>query len=99
MDAPWYIAGPSQASYFDFIPDNVVYNTLHDMTLSLVGWVEEGEAPQYIVATGFSDNDNPVELALNRRICPYPQQAYWLGSDYGTGSYVQEDNWNCSSIY
>ncbi|ETS83240.1 hypothetical protein PFICI_05116 [Pestalotiopsis fici W106-1] len=99
MNAPWYIAGPSQASYFTFIPDNVVYNTVHDMTLTLASWVEGGRAPEYIVATGFTDNTNPVELSLNRRVCPYPQQAYWLGPDYGTGSYVQEDNWNCSLIY
>lgn len=99
QEAPWYIAGPAQASYYDFIPDNVVFNTVHDMVLSLEKWVEEGPTPEYIVATGFADNANPVELTLNRRICPYPQQAYWLGADYGSGSYVQEDNWNCTLPY
>lgn len=99
QDAPWYIAGPSQASYFDFVPDNVVYGAVHDMVLSIQKWVEEGPTPEHMVATGFYNNSDPLELKLNRRICPYPQQAVWLGADYGTGSYVQEDNWNCTLPY
>lgn len=99
QDAPWYIAGPNQAACFDLIPDNVVYNTVHDMVLTLQDWVEADATPGYIVGTGFADNYHPVELTLNRRVCPYPQQAVWQRAEYGTGSYVQEDNWNCILLY
>ena len=95
QDAPWYIAGPYQAGQFDFLPDNVVDNTVHDSMLSLMAWVENGIAPDYIVATNFFNNSDPKTLKHNRKICPYPQQAKYSGS----GNSSHEDNWDCKYLY
>lgn len=63
--------------------------------LSLMAWVENGTAPDYMVTTGFQNNSDPTTVKLNRRICPYPQQA-WYG---GVGNVTEEDNWECKYLY
>ncbi|KAF7194087.1 putative feruloyl esterase B-1 [Pseudocercospora fuligena] len=95
QDAPWYLAGPYQAGQFNILPDNVVDNTVHDSMLSLMAWVENGTAADYMVTTNFFNNSNPTTLKHNRRICPYPQQAKYTGS----GNVSHEDNWECKYLY
>lgn len=47
----------------------------HDVVKALEQWVEQGVAPERIIATKFV-NDNPASgIALTRPLCPYPQVA------------------------
>ena len=46
----------------------------HDVVKALEQWVEQGVAPERIIATKFV-NDNPVNgVALTRPLCPYPRR-------------------------
>jgi feruloyl esterase len=52
----------------------------HDIFSALVKWVEQGDAPEKIIATKFV-NDNPASgVAFTRPICPYPQFPRYRGT-------------------
>ena len=63
----------------------------HNIFLALQRWVEEGVAPDRIVATKYHDNDPAKGVEMTRPLCPYPQQAKWTGK--GTSS--EAENWVC----
>ncbi len=48
----------------------------HDMARALEHWVEDGVAPQAIIATRAKTADAP---ARSKPLCPYPQLAHWNG--------------------
>lgn len=98
MDAPWYIAGPTQASYWSFLPPNPVNDAAHDSMKSLIAWVEEGSAPDYLVFANYVDNSNPTVLKKTRKVCPYPQHAKFVGNDTANPD-SSEDNWECALLY
>ena len=52
----------------------------HDMFTALARWVEQGRAPDRIVATKFVDNDGAKGIAMQRPLCPFPQQARYRGT-------------------
>jgi pimeloyl-ACP methyl ester carboxylesterase len=52
-----------------------------DMLTPLVQWVENGVAPGSIVATGVNFNTAPT--TRQRPLCPYPQQARFIGGPGG----------------
>lgn len=52
----------------------------HDVLSALVRWVEQGDAPEQIIATKFV-NDNPAAgVAFTRPLCPYPQLPAYRGT-------------------
>ncbi len=52
----------------------------NDVLSALEQWVEQGQAPQRIVATKYN-NDTPEQgAAFSRPLCPYPQVAQYSGS-------------------
>jgi hypothetical protein len=52
----------------------------HDLTLALERWVEQGVAPEWVIATK-RQGANPQAPALRTRaLCPYPQVARYKGS-------------------
>jgi feruloyl esterase len=59
----------------------------HDVLSALVQWVEKGPAPNYIIATHFT-NDT---IDRTRPLCPYPKIARWNGS----GSTDDAKNFTC----
>ncbi|HEY3134889.1 MAG TPA: tannase/feruloyl esterase family alpha/beta hydrolase, partial [Blastocatellia bacterium] len=65
----------------------------HDMTLALERWVEEGVAPDYIIASKRESNDPTKPVARTRPLCPFPQVARYKGS----GSTDDAANFVCSS--
>jgi feruloyl esterase len=66
-------------------------NPEHDLTLALERWVEQGVAPDQIIATK-RQNANPQSPALRTRpLCPYPKIARYKGS----GSTDDAANFNC----
>ena len=92
VTAPWYIGGASQnggvmnATYS--VPGYM--DAQHDAVLALMRWVEEGSAPDYIVATKFHNDTAPV-VASQRPLCVYPKVAKYQGSgDVGDAS-----SWTC----
>jgi tannase/feruloyl esterase len=51
----------------------------HDLLKALEQWVEDGVAPQEIIATKFV-GDNPASgIAFQRPLCPFPQVAMYKG--------------------
>jgi len=58
-----------------------------DMLTALERWVEEGEAPDHIVASRVRDGD----VDRTRPLCPYPAQAVYSG----TGSTDEAENFAC----
>jgi feruloyl esterase len=54
--------------------------------------VEDGVAPDQIVATRFKTGTNPASgVVRTRPLCPYPQVAHWKG----TGSTDDAANFVC----
>ena len=58
---------------------------------SLIDWVENGVAPEQIVAAHFKDND-PTTGIITRTmpLCPYPRVAVFQG-----GNVNEASNWKC----
>jgi feruloyl esterase len=56
---------------------------LHDVDAALERWVEQGVAPDYVIATGGN---------RTRPLCPYPEVARWKGS----GSTDDAANFTCA---
>jgi Tannase and feruloyl esterase len=53
----------------------------HDMGRALERWVEDGVAPEQVIATKYKSGSNPPNgVARTRPLCPYPQIARWKGS-------------------
>ncbi len=67
---------------------------LHDIDAALERWVEEGIAPQQIVATKYKTGANPASgVVRTRPLCPHPQVARWKG----TGSIDDAANFVCGT--
>jgi feruloyl esterase len=52
----------------------------HNILRALQRWVEDGKAPDKVIATKYVDNDAKKGVALQRPLCPYPQVAMYNGS-------------------
>jgi len=53
----------------------------HDITKALEHWVEDGVAPERIIATKYKTDSNPAsEVIRTRPLCAYPQVARYKGS-------------------
>ena len=62
-----------------------------DMLTPLVGWVEQGTAPDRIIASGANFSSLPA--ARSRPLCPYPQEARYTGP--GDGDLADAANYGC----
>ena len=91
--APWYIAGGGQkvtgASYS--VPGFM--DAQHDVVLAVMAWVENGTAPDAIVATKFTNDTASLGVHSQRPICKYPQQAKYSGS----GDVNDPTSWKCQA--
>jgi hypothetical protein len=66
----------------------------HDLAAAIERWVEQGVAPDQIVATKYKYPANPAGgVARTRPLCPYPQVAHWSGS----GSTDDAANFTCAA--
>jgi feruloyl esterase len=67
------------------------HDAQHDALTALEQWVENGTAPEKIIATKYV-NDNPaLGIQLQRPLCPYPQTARWNA----TGSTSDASSFTC----
>jgi hypothetical protein len=52
----------------------------HDLEAALERWVEQGAAPEQVVATKLKPGTNPPVALRTRPLCAYPLTAHWTGS-------------------
>ncbi|PCH05239.1 Tannase/feruloyl esterase [Penicillium occitanis (nom. inval.)] len=97
MHAPWYIAGPNQASSLSSELHSVpgFSDAQHDILLALVDWVEKGVAPDFLIATTWKNDTTQAEVYRQRPLCAYPKMAFYKGQ----GDPDQAKNWECRSLY
>jgi feruloyl esterase len=58
-------------------PPKAYRDAEHHVVSAVIKWVEEGVAPEKIVATKFDAAGNPTR---SRPVCPYPAEAVYSGS-------------------
>jgi hypothetical protein len=63
----------------------------HDMDAALERWVEQGKAPERIIATQMKPGINSAEILRTRLLCAYPLTAHWTGN----GSTDNADHFVC----
>ena len=61
----------------------------HHVVSAVIKWVEQGVAPEKIIATRFTGSN----LTLSRPLCPYPAQAVYSG----TGDVNDAANFSCAA--
>jgi hypothetical protein len=64
----------------------------HDVFTALVDWVENGDAPNSIIATKFTKDDPAKPIEMTRPLCPYPLAA----KHEGTGDPKLAESFVCS---
>jgi hypothetical protein len=62
----------------------------HDLVKALERWVEQGVAPDKIIATHYVNNTPPA-IQFQRPLCPYPQRGAYIG----TGDPNQASSFKC----
>ncbi|THV45540.1 hypothetical protein BGAL_0476g00030 [Botrytis galanthina] len=79
MNAPWYFAGPNLAATLSTSAHSTpgYSDPRRDVLLALMTWVENGTAPDNIIATKFNDD---LTVAKQRPICAFPNQAKYDGT-------------------
>ncbi|CAI7591794.1 unnamed protein product [Penicillium bialowiezense] len=97
MNAPWYFAGPDQAATIN----TGTYSTpgyrdaRHDIVLAMMAWVENGTAPNDIIATKWKNDTSADEVLRQRPICHYPHQAKYNGK----GDPNNAASWSCEMLF
>ncbi|KAL7625866.1 hypothetical protein AAE478_005089 [Parahypoxylon ruwenzoriense] len=92
--APWYIASASQS--LDGATHSVpgFEDADHDIILAMMRWVEEGTAPDQLIATKFINDTATLGIQSQRPLCPYPKQAKYIEGDLNLSG-----NWECRNLY
>lgn len=96
VDAPYYFAQPNAAGDLgtDVFSTPGFEDAQHDALMALMEWVEEGQAPDQIIATTWTNSTDPSSGVLRQRpLCPWPQTAVYDG----TGDVNSAQSWSCSS--
>lgn len=94
-DAPWLFGGSGQTQ--ELVPAQAagtipgLRDEEHDALLALMKWVEEGTAPDRIVATKFVNDTVELGIQRQRPICPFPRYASYVGS----GNVSEAASWEC----
>lgn len=82
--------GPGPDSFGDLVT-RFKSDPRHDMAAALERWVEEGIAPDQIIASKRQGGDPKSPVTRTRPLCPYPQVARYKG----TGSTDDAANFTC----
>lgn len=82
FNASWYFAGASQAGVLglDVHSTPGYSDAKHDVLLALMQWVENGTAPDSIIATKYANDTEHTAVTRQRPLCMYPKQAKYKGS-------------------
>lgn len=65
----------------------------HDLFTALEQWVEQGAAPDRVIATRYVDNDRGRGVEIQRPLCAYPARAWYRGE----GDPGEARNFTCST--
>ncbi|KIK57117.1 hypothetical protein GYMLUDRAFT_229814 [Collybiopsis luxurians FD-317 M1] len=98
VNAPWYFAGSEQSVGSGTVSSVPGYeDAQHDVLLAMMAWVENGTAPEYIIATKYNNDTDPLGEGVYRQrpLCMYPKQAKYTGS----GDVDTPESWECQSLY
>lgn len=89
--APWYIGGGNQhvAGASHSVPGFA--DPKHDVIMAIMAWVEQGKAPDQLIATKFRNDTVSSGVESQRPLCPYPKQAQYVGH----GDTNRPDSWKC----
>lgn len=63
----------------------------HNALMALVDWVENGVAPDRLIATKFNNDWPPLGVNFTRPVCKYPMEVVWDKK----GSIWQADSFAC----
>ena len=93
MNAPWYFAGANQAAKLSTSATGVpgFRDAKHDVLLAMMAWVENGTAPDQIVATKWHNDTLQDKVLRQRPLCMFPKKAKWSGK----GDVNNASTWNC----
>ena len=72
-------------------PASPVVDAQHDLVSALQHWVEDGVAPDHIIATKYLGDDASAEVVRQMPICAYPAVAKYDG----TGDMNKAASWQC----
>jgi hypothetical protein len=61
-------------------PPPPVNDAQHNALIALQHWVENGVAPDQLIATKYNQDQQALGIAMQRPLCPYPQVAHYKGS-------------------
>jgi feruloyl esterase len=70
-------AGPN--AFGNGTSNGPVIDADHDLVKALERWVEQGTAPDRIIATHYVNNVASQGVAFQRPLCPFPQRAEYMG--------------------
>jgi feruloyl esterase len=82
--------GPGPDNFGAYV-SSVATDPQHDMSMALERWVEQGVAPDQIIAAKRQSADSKTPPIRTRPLCPYPQVARYKGS----GSTDEAANFVC----
>ena len=71
-------AGPN--AFGNGLANGPVIDAEHDLVKALERWVEQGIAPQRIIATHYVNNTPAQGVAFQRPLCPFPERGEYAGS-------------------
>ncbi|TKA57941.1 hypothetical protein B0A53_00343 [Rhodotorula sp. CCFEE 5036] len=60
---------------------SLTFDKQHDMLLAMIDWVENGNAPDEIIAVKYRNDNKSEGVAFTRPLCPYPKFARYIGGD------------------
>jgi feruloyl esterase len=70
-------AGPN--AFGNGTSNGPVIDADHDLVKALERWVEQGVAPDRIIATHYMNNVPAQGVAFQRPLCPYPERSEYAG--------------------
>jgi len=62
-----------------------------NVLMSMVAWVEKGQAPEYIRGTKFVNDTAALGVSFTRKHCKYPARNVYVGP----GNSTDEQAWRC----
>jgi hypothetical protein len=86
-------SGPGPNLFGNMMDFGAVNDADHNIYSALERWVEQGVAPDRIIARKYQDDDPTKGVEMTRPLCPYPQVAKWNGK----GATTEAQNWSCQS--
>ena len=73
--------GPGATAFGNGTSNGPVIDADHDLVKALERWVEQGIAPDHIIATHYVNNDVSQGVQFQRPLCPFPQRGEYMGGD------------------